>query len=318
MKVAVTGGAGFVGSRLVEVLLDAGHHVRVVDDLSSGCLENLTGVYGRIAFVKADVSTREGADRACSGVDAVVHLAARPSVAESMRATDGLRRANLLTTLRILESAERLFVRRVVYASSCAVYAEKSSALAECDPTGPISPYAEAKFAGELAVRAVGEATGVLDTASLRFFNVVGPRQRASGGYGAVVPSFVDSILDGKMPLTYGDGEQSRDFVSVNDVAEALLRAVECPKALAGRVINVGTGTASTVNEVFAAAWSATGGCRDNSRRWGAARQGEMRHARANAVRLWEDLGVRCQTSLTEMVNAYAVWKREELARCVK
>lgn len=315
MKVSVTGGAGFIGSHLAEALLSAGHHVRVVDDLSAGRTENLTAVFGRIAFVQADVSSRSGADRACSGVDAVVHLAARPSVAESMRTRDGLRRSNLLTTLRILESAERLGVNRVVYTSSCSVYAEKDGALGENDPVAPLSPYAEAKLAGELALRAVGESGSGLDTIAMRLFNVVGPRQRPAGGYSAVVPSFADSLVANRMPTTYGDGQQSRDFVYVLDVAEALLRAVEIPTRFGGGVFNVGTGTASTVNEVFSAAWAATGGCSDGNREWSPPRPGEMISATANATRLWSGLGVRCLTGLQEMVTAYVDWKREELTR---
>ncbi len=321
MKIAVTGGAGFIGSHLVERLLANGHHVRVIDNLSTGCIENLDGLHGRYTLVQQDVATRAGADRACAGVDIVIHLAAIPSVARSVAESGGLRRDNLLSTLRVLDSADRFGVKRVVYASTCAVYAENmeglfciGGALSEESKIAPMSPYAEAKFSGELAVREFGERRN-RDSVALRLFNVVGPRQRSSGGYAAVVPAFVDALLDGKMPTTFGDGEQTRDFTDVKQVSDVFVAAAVRKKAFGGMVINVGSGTARTINEVFSAAWDAVGGCGENVRKREPTRPGEMLHVYANAVRLWDELDMRCTDILEESVGDYADWRRGEVVK---
>ncbi len=312
MKVTVTGGAGFIGSHVVDLLLANGHQVRVVDNLSTGCVDNLKDVYGRIAFVNSDISTERGATKACCDADAVIHLAAIPSVARSMVELGGLRKDNLLGTLRILAAAEKYGVRRVIYASTCAVYAEKDGPLAETDPVAPASPYAEAKFAGEQAVREFGSRNSRQDSIALRLFNVVGPRQRASGGYAAVVPAFIDNTLDGDPCIVYGDGNQTRDFVNVMDVAMAFVLAVAEKKLFAGAVINVGSGISISINNVLNLISGFSGNHFPCSFKSAPARPGEIRHVCADVNKLRTELGLSCSPDLRNSVEAYYEWKKGE------
>ncbi len=313
MKITVTGGAGFIGSHVVDLLFERGHNVRVIDNLSTGNIDNLRHILGGITFAQQDASTPAGAARACSGADAIIHLAAIPSVARSMTEPGGLRKDNLLSTLRLLRAAEDFGVRRFVYASTCAVYAEKDGAFIETDPVAPLSPYAKAKFAGEQAVREFGERSSRWDSVSLRLFNVVGARQRASGGYAAVIPAFVDTLLAGEIATMYGDGNQTRDFVSVRDVAKALIVSAERTKPFGGSVINVASGHSKSINYVSGDVSMLVDGClKDSNYVYADARPGEMYHVMADVNKAVEELGIDFDESLTEMIRDYVEWKKGE------
>ena len=249
MRALVTGGAGFIGSHLVDRLVDAGYGVRVVDDLSTGSLENIRGHLsgGGVEFVEGDVRDASVVERCVDGVGVVFHLAAVTSVPFSVENPKVTFDVNVNGTVNLLRSCSKVKCK-LVFASSCAVYGEPVFLpVTEEHPTDPISPYAESKLAAEKYCLGFCEKE-LCDAVVLRFFNVYGPRQGLSE-YSGVIRLFVDRCKR-KLPLVvYGDGEQSRDFVHVSDVLEALVRSAECEAAV-GEVINVGTGEPTTVNEL--------------------------------------------------------------------
>lgn len=237
--VLVTGGAGFIGSHLVERLVAEGFAVRVLDDLSSGSAANLAGVRGRIDFREGDIRDREALREAVSGCTWVFHLAAVVSVQQTVRDPAGSAAVNETGALQVLEAARGAGVRRLVFASSSAVYGDDPRLpLREDLAPRPRSPYAVQKLAVEHYLAVYQDLFG-LSTAGLRFFNVFGPRQDPSSPYSGVISIFLTRALAGEAPVIYGDGLQTRDFVYVNDVVEALLLAA---RAEASGVFNVGTG----------------------------------------------------------------------------
>jgi UDP-glucose 4-epimerase len=250
LRALVTGGAGFIGSHLVDRLVDDGCDVRVVDDLSTGSLENIRGHLssGEIEFVEGDVRDASIVERCMEDVGVVFHLAAVTSVPFSVEHSGVTFDVNVSGTVNLLRSCSEGKSCRFVFASSCAVYGEPVFLpVTEEHPTDPISPYAESKLAAEKYCLGFCEKE-LCDAVVLRFFNVYGPRQGLSE-YSGVIRLFVDRCKR-KLPLVvYGDGEQSRDFVHVSDVVEALVRSAECEAAV-GEVINVGTGEPTTVNEL--------------------------------------------------------------------
>jgi len=237
----VTGGAGFIGSHLVEALVHRGEPVRVLDDLSSGRLENLSGVLEHIEFIQGDVADANVTAGAVQGVDCVFHLAALASVPASVERPLDCHAACTTGTIVLLDSARRAGVRRVVFAGSSAVYGERSGgSRREDEVPEPLSPYAAAKAAGEMYCRAFWASYG-LETVVLRYFNVFGPRQNPRSQYAAVIPQWITALLEGRRPVIYGDGRQSRDFTSVDNVVHANLLAASSPTA-AGRTINIAEG----------------------------------------------------------------------------
>jgi UDP-glucose 4-epimerase len=248
LKALVTGGAGFIGSHLVDRLVDAGYGVRVVDDLSTGSLDNIRGHLssGLVEFVEGDVRDASVVERCMEGVGVVFHLAAVTSVPFSVKHPKVTFDVNVEGTKNLLRSCSEGKSCRLVFVSSCAVYGEPVFLpVTEEHPTNPISPYAESKLAAEKFCLGFCEKR-LCDAVVLRFFNVYGSRQGLSE-YSGVIRIFMDRCKS-KLPLVvYGDGEQSRDFVHVSDVVEALVRSAECEAAV-GEVINVGTGEATTIN----------------------------------------------------------------------
>ncbi len=242
----VTGGAGFIGSHLVEALLVEGHQVRVLDDFSTGQVANLAASRDRIDMVVGSVADAAAVAGAVWGCDVVFHLAALPSVVQSV--ADPLRSHDLCATgtLRVLEAARRLGVGRVVYAASSSAYGNEGRPVQrEDDPAAPLSPYGVAKLAGELYCRCFTQVYG-LETVSLRFFNVFGPRQDARSPYSGVIALFAAAMSQGRPPTVFGDGLQTRDFVYVADAVQALQKAAQAPAA-AGHVYNIGTGQSTTI-----------------------------------------------------------------------
>ncbi len=242
MKTAlVTGGAGFIGSHIVEGLLQKDYTVRVVDNLCTGNRENLSPFESSIEFIEADINESDAIAAAMDGVDVVFHQAALASVPLSLEKPLEVNRACVSGTLNILNHAKDAKVKRVIYAASSSCYGDMPySAKRETDPMMTMSPYAAAKAAGELYCQAFYHSFG-LETVGIRYFNVFGPRQDPNSPYSAVIPIFITLMLNGKSPTIYGDGQQSRDFTFVKNVVAGNLLAAEAPN-IGGKVFNVADG----------------------------------------------------------------------------
>jgi len=284
----VTGGAGFIGSHLVEALLDRGHEVRVVDNLSTGNITNLDPVRERIDLLIGDLVDPEVARDAIRGVDVVFHQAALASVPRSIADPWATHQACVSGTLNVLMAARDLGVRRVVYAASSSAYgASERLPKRETDPTLPLSPYAVAKLAGEHYCAAFSHVYG-LETVRLRYFNVFGPRQSPESQYAAVIPRFIQAMTAGLSPHIHGDGTQSRDFTFIDDVVQANLRAAEAP-GVSGRVYNVACGRRTTLLELVAKINALLGTNIEPIHE--APRPGDVRHSQADITQAQADLG---------------------------
>jgi UDP-glucose 4-epimerase len=249
-KCLVTGGAGFIGSNLVERLIGDGVQVRVLDNLTTGFLENLKPFLGDIDFKQGDVRDLDTLQEVMVGVEVVFHQAAVVSVPKSVDDPIETAMVNDLGTLHVLEAARRAGVRRVVFASSCAVYVDLPQLPKREDGvTRPLSPYAASKLHGEAYAFLYGDLYG-LESVCLRYFNVYGPKQDPTSPYSGVISIFMDRAVRGELPIIFGDGEQYRDFVYVADVVQANLLAAYRDN-IAGAVINVGTGSSVTVNSLW-------------------------------------------------------------------
>ena len=306
MNVLVTGGAGFIGSHLTEALVHAGHRVRVLDNLYSGRLANLKPVRGEIEFVQGDCAEPAAARRAMRGIEAVLHEAAIPSVTRSVKDPLGSHRGNATATLCVLTAARDAGVRRVVYAGSSSVYGDSPRLPKREDmETRPLSPYAVGKLTGEHYLRIFASLYG-LETLTLRYFNVFGPRQNAGSPYSGVISLFTSALLAGKRPVIYGDGSQSRDFTYVANVVDANLRALVAPQA-DGAAINIATGRRITLNRLLAALNRQTG--RALKARYVPSRPGDVRHSLADVTRARQRLGYRpivdFETGLRDTVEWY-------------
>ncbi|RMG35533.1 MAG: SDR family oxidoreductase [Planctomycetota bacterium] len=246
----VTGGAGFIGSHIVERLVEDGHPVRVLDNLSTGRLENLRDVVDDVEFIEGDITDASTVARAMRGVDVVFHQAALASVPRSVERPLDTHHACVTGTVNVLDAARRAGVRRVVYAASSSAYGNQPQ-LPKHEGQLPevLSPYAAAKLAGELYCQAFARCYS-LETVCLRYFNVFGPRQDPNSPYAAVIPLFVSALLDGRRPTIFGDGKQSRDFTFVANVVTANLLAADAPN-VSGRVYNVACGHSLSVLELL-------------------------------------------------------------------
>jgi len=249
-KALVTGGAGFIGSHLVDALLSAGCNVTVLDNLSSGNISNLDPVRDRIEFIQGDIREKADLDRAVKGCDLVFHEAAVVSVVETVREPIQSAMVNDIGALNLLESARENGIRRVIFASSAAVYGDDSDVpnREEMIPR-PKSPYAVQKLANELYARTYNDLWG-LETVCLRYFNVFGPRQDPSSPYSGVISIFMDRSVSNICPVIYGDGDQYRDFVYVKDVVRANMLAAVSSNAAGGK-FNIGTGRHISINDLW-------------------------------------------------------------------
>jgi UDP-glucose 4-epimerase len=246
----VTGGAGFIGSHLVEALVEQGHEVRVLDDLSAGSLDNLQEVRGKVQFLHGDVTDRQAVRAAVDGVELVFHQAALSSIPRSLIDPLAVHHACATGTLLLLLAAREAGVRRVIYAGSSSAYGNSDMRpRSELDPTRPMSPYAVAKLAGEQYCATFTHVCG-LETVRLRYFHVYGPRQAPDSPYATVVPLFLEALLDGRSPVIHGDGLQSRDFTYVGDVVQANLLAARGSR-VAGKAYNIAFGRRTTLLELL-------------------------------------------------------------------
>ncbi len=303
----ITGGAGFIGSHLVEALTRRGRRVRVFDNFSTGLRDNLAHLDPVPEVVEGDVGEAAAVERAVRGVGVVFHLAALASVQRSVEAPGDTHRVCASGTLHVLDAARRAGVRRVVYAASSSAYGIPAGEVqTEDDPLQPLSPYAAAKLAGELYAQSFTASFG-LETVRLRFFNIFGPRQRADSPYSGVIALFAAALGAGKTPTIFGDGLQSRDFTFVTDVAEALIRAADTP-GISGRVYNIGTGRGTNLLELIAAL----------NRQLGTAvapvhapaRAGDVRHSRADISRARRELGYDPKVAFEEGLAQTLAWSR--------
>jgi UDP-glucose 4-epimerase len=247
----VTGGAGFIGSHIVDALLERGYQVRVLDNLSTGNLKNQPHVADRIEFIEGDVSESQAVAKAVRKVDCVFHQAALPSVPRSVENPLDTHHACITGTLNVLNESRLAGVQRVVYAASSSAYGNQVfSSKRETDLPGPLSPYAVAKLSGEYYCRAFYQTYG-LQTVAIRYFNVFGPRQDPNSAYSAVIPLFISSLLKGQRPVIYGDGLQSRDFTFVENVVHGNLLASQA-QGVGGRMFNVAGGRSFSLLELLA------------------------------------------------------------------
>lgn len=299
MRYLITGGAGFIGSHLVERLVRDGAEVTALDDLSTGRREHLRAVRDRIRFIRGNAARLEACRRAMQGVDYVLHQAAVTSVPKSTRNPVTAHQVNVTGTLNILLAAQEAKVRRVVFAGSTAAYGDAPELPNhEGLLPRPLSAYAASKLAGEAYCQAFWRTHG-LETVVLRYFNIFGPRQNLDSQYGAVVPLFIAAALRGEAPVIFGDGGQTRDFTFVTNVVEANLRACHGPAdKVAGGVFNIGCGAATSIRELWRQIAAIVGV--DMEPLYGAARAGDVRHSVASIERARELLGYNPAVSLTE------------------
>ncbi len=304
----VTGGAGFIGSHLVEALVDAGARVRILDDLSSGRRAHLAAVADRCELLVGDLRDGATCQQACAGVRLVFHQAALVSVPGSLERPEQTIAVNVAGTANLLAAARDTGVRRVVYASSSAVYGEPpGSAPPGAAAALPASPYALSKLMGEQLAAQFSRCCG-LDSVGLRYFNVYGPRQDPGGPYGAVIPRFIAAALAGESPVVHGDGLQSRDFVFVTDAVEANLRAALAPEAYAGEPYDVASGTATTLRELLAQLGEILGELPPP--RYQPPRAGDLRHSRGDPRIARERLGFSARVALAAGLRQSVEWYR--------
>ncbi len=301
MTALVTGGAGFIGSHLVDALSSRGDRVRVLDDLSTGRRGNLRP---DADLIPASVADRAALDRAMKGVDAVFHLAAVVSVQRCLEDPVGTNEVNITGTARVLQAAAAAGVRRVVFASSAAVYGDNPvSPKREDLPPDPLSPYAVAKLAGER----LGATVPGIEFVALRFFNVYGPRQDPDSPYSAVIPIFLRALESGRPLPIFGDGTQTRDFIFVNDVVSGLLLAADAP-GVHGRVYNLATGRAVSVADMAHALGRAAG--RPVELEFKPPRAGEILQSLADVEAARRDLHFRARFPLDEGLAEAVRWFR--------
>ena len=301
----VTGGAGFIGSHLCRRLVDEGHDVRVLDNLSSGRRENLAEIQDVVEFVEGDLCDEALLAEVIQGVDCVLHHAAVASVQTSVERPLFEQEVNAVGTLRLLEAARLVEVRRVVFAASAAAYGNNPQVpKREEMPPEPESPYAISKVMGEYYARVYTQIYG-LEVVCLRYFNVFGPRQDPSSPYSGVISIFAERILQGTAPTVAGDGLQSRDFVYVDDVVEANMRALT-KSGIAGRVCNIGSGRSVSILELVSVLNEVMGTALEPV--FGSARPGDVRVSLADISRAREELGYEPMVSLREGLKRTLKW----------
>jgi nucleoside-diphosphate-sugar epimerase len=321
----VTGGAGFIGSHLVEALLRRGHRVRVVDSFITGKRQNVEAAVasarqtapqcGSPEVVTGDLADAAVARRAADGIDFVLHQAAIPSVPRSVQDPVASNRANVDGTLNILVAARDAGVKRVVYAGSSSAYGDTPTLPKREDmPTNPLSPYALQKLVGEQYMQLFTRLYG-LETVTIRYFNVFGPRQDPGSAYSGVISRFLLALTEGEQPVIYGDGEQTRDFTYVANVVDGVLRAVDAPQA-AGEVMNVATGGRISLNHLLQTLQTLTGNT--SPARYETVRSGDVRDSQADISKAERILGYRPIVNLDDGLQKTLAWFQRSSATPVR
>jgi UDP-N-acetylglucosamine 4-epimerase len=315
MRILVTGGAGFIGSNLVEHLLQLPEvtSVRVLDNLATGSRTNLEGFEGdpRFEFMEGDICDYPTCLRAMEGIDAVSHQAALGSVPRSINDPLTTNNVNITGTLNIFTAAKDKGVKRVVYAASSSTYGDHPGLPKVEDAIGnPLSPYAVTKYVNELYARVYADVYG-LEPIGLRYFNVFGPKQNPAGPYAAVIPLFIKAVLDNEPPLINGDGEHSRDFTFVANAVQANVRALfTTNKAAVNTIYNIAFGQRTTLNELFQMIKEIAGS--DLAPRYGPERRGDVRHSLADISRAKELLGYDPSFSVRQGMKTAFEWYRAQ------
>ena len=305
----VTGGAGFIGSHIASTLAATGARVRVIDDLSTGHPENLEEIKGDFDFIQASVADENALVRTLEDVELVFHEAAIPSVPRSVENPRETHVACIDATFSLLLAARERKVRRLIYAASSSAYGDQPTLpkKEEMSPD-PLSPYAVAKLVGEYYCQVFTRVYG-LETLSLRYFNVFGPRQDPGSPYSGVISRFIDSLIRGERPVIFGDGEQSRDFTYIENVVQANLRAAETQKGI-GQVINIGNGQRTTLNQLLNELKALTGR-HEVEADYQPPRSGDVRHSLADTQRARELLDFEPRVALREGLQMTIDWWKQ-------
>ena len=318
MRALVTGGAGFIGSHVASRLVDAGHHVLVLDDLSTGMRDNLRALEnhaeqarnasgGGFEFMEGQVQDRDTVRTAAQGIDVVFHLAAMVSVPASLENPSDCYEVNLNGSLNVLAAAKEAGAKKVLLASSAALYGESDAPVDESASKNPLSPYAASKWAMEEAAQMYDQIND-LETVCLRYFNVYGPRQRPDSTYAAVIPAFVKAFLDGEPATIFGDGDQKRDFVHIDDVVRANLLAAESDEAVQ-KVLNISGGSTVTIVDLAGILHkiipNAPAAIHEPPR------EGDIYFSEAVIERAWQSLGYRPEVALVDGLRSTVEWFRQ-------
>lgn len=309
----VTGGAGFIGSNLCEVLLDKGYIVRCLDDLSNGKKENVDLFINnpQYTFIKGDIRDLETCMNACEGVDYVLHQAAWGSVPRSIEMPLLYEEINIKGTLNMMEAARQNGVKKFVYASSSSVYGDEPNLPKQEGREGNLlSPYALTKRVDEEYGKLYTKLYG-LDTYGLRYFNVFGKRQDPNGAYAAVIPKFIKQLLNDEQPTINGDGKQSRDFTYIENVIEANLKACKAPHEAAGQAYNIAYGGREYLIDIYDVLCKALG--KDITPIYGPDRRGDIKHSNADISKAKRMLGYNPSWSFEAGIKAAIKWYKENL-----
>ncbi len=302
----VTGGAGFIGSNLAQVLIDRGARVRIIDNLVTGFRENLAELSGDFVYIEGDLNDPVALSKALEGTDIVFHQAALPSVPRSVDDPIETHNACVNATLSLLDAARHSGVRRIVYAASSSAYGDQPILpKVETMAPDPMSPYAAAKLAGENYCRVFSRVYG-LECIALRYFNVFGPRQNPSSQYSGVISRFIDALMKGDTPIIYGDGEQTRDFTFVANVVDANIKAAFADKGI-GDVMNAANGERVSLNELLATLKKITGR-EETKAEYLPERNGDVKHSQADNTKARELIGYEKLVGLEEGLRLTIDW----------
>jgi nucleoside-diphosphate-sugar epimerase len=307
-KVLVTGGAGFIGSNLADALIDQGAKVVIIDNLVTGFRENLEEISGDYEFVEADLNDPNSLARVLDGVEIVFHEAALPSVPRSVANPNETHQACVNGTFNLLVKSKDVGVKRFIYAASSSAYGDQPTLpKVETMAPAPLSPYAAAKLTGEYYCSVFNRVYGI-ETLSLRYFNVFGPRQNPSSQYSGVISRFIDALLAGGQPVIYGDGEQTRDFTYIENVVDANIKAAQTIKGF-GQTANVANGERISLNELLEVMKRVTG--KENVEAiHETERKGDVKHSQADNTRAREWFGYEKLVGLEEGIRRTIDWWR--------
>lgn len=310
----ITGIAGFIGSTLAHALVEQGHEVSGIDNLSTGSLENLADIRHAVSFQEMDLQDVAGVKSACEGVDFILHQGALASVPRSVKDPLSSHESNVNGTLNLLIAARDAKVRRIVYAASSSAYGDQPTQPKQEDMSPlPLSPYAVQKLTCEYYIQSFYRAYG-LEGVCLRYFNIFGARQAADSPYSGVIAQFTFKMMEGITPTIFGDGLTSRDFNYVDNAVSANLLACQAPSAVAtGRVFNIGTGRSHTLNEVYDAIAGQLGF--SGKPNYGPPREGDIKHSLADITRARAELGYEPKAHFHEGLKKTVAWYLEEMQK---